>query len=123
MTEPSTSWQFDTITYAGGSQDGPRARVQLTREGKQVHAEGSGNGPVDAVCDSISLATGVARVVAFRAYSVGPGSEAVGEVELEVEMPGRRVAVTASSTDVVEAAGRAFLAAINQHGLKAQTVS
>jgi hypothetical protein len=123
MSEPSTSWQFDAITYAGGSQDGPRASVQLTREGKQVHAEGSGNGLVDAVCASISQATGVAaRVVAFRAYSVGPGSEAVGEVELEVEMPGRRVVVTASSTDVVEAAGRAFLAAINQHGSKARPV-
>ena len=123
MTEPSTSWQFDTITYAGGSQDGPRASVQLSRQGKQVHAEGSGSGLIDAVCHSISQATGVAaRVVAFRAYSVGPGSEAVGEVELEVEMPGRRVAVTASSTDVVEAAGRAFLAAINQHGLKAKKV-
>jgi LeuA allosteric (dimerisation) domain len=121
MTEQSTSWQFDTITYAGGSQDGPRARVQLSRQGEQVHAEGSGTGLIDAVCHSISQATGVAaRVVAFRAYSVGPGSEAIGEVELEVEMPGRRVAVRASSTDVVEAAGRAFLAAINQHGLKAQ---
>jgi hypothetical protein len=88
-----------------------------------VHAEGSGNGLIDAVCHSISQATGVpARVVAFRAYSVDPGSEAVGEVELEVEMPGRRVAVRASSTDVVEAAGRAFLAAINKHGLKAQAV-
>ena len=123
MSEPSTSWQLDTTAYAGGSQDGPRASVQLTHLGEQVHAEGSGNGLIDAVCDSISQATGVAaRVVAFRAYSVGPGSEAVGEVELEVEMPGRRVAVTASSTDVVEAAGRAFLAAINQHGSKAPKV-
>ena len=121
MTEPSTSWQLDKITYAGGSQDGPKASVQLSRQGEQVHAEGSGNGPIDAVCQSISQATGVAaRVVAFRAYSVGPGSEAVGQVELEVEMPGRRVVVTASSTDVVEAAGRAFLAAINQHGLTEQ---
>ena len=121
MSEPSTGWQFDTITYAGGSQDGPRASVELTGQGRQVHAEGSGNGLIDAVCDSISQATGVAaRVVAFRAYSVGPGSEAVGEVELEVEMRGRRVMVTASSTDVVEAAGRAFLAAINQHGSKAE---
>ena len=51
-----------------------------------------------------------------------PRPTPVGEVELEVEMPGRRVAVTASSTDVVEAAGRAFLAASNQHGLKAQPV-
>jgi len=121
MIEPSTRWEFDTITYAGGSLDGPRASVQLSRQGKHVHAEGSGNGLIDAVCNSISQATGVAaRVVAFRAYSVGPGSEAVGEVELEVEMPGRRVAVTASSTDVVEAVGRAFLAAINQHGSSAQ---
>lgn len=120
MSEPSTSWQIEMITYAGGSQGGPRASVQLSRQGEQVRAEGSGNGPIDAVCQSISQATGVAaRVVAFRAYSIGPGSEAVGEVELEVEMPGRRVAVRASSTDVVEAAGRAFLAAINQHGLKA----
>jgi hypothetical protein len=123
MTQPSTSWQLDTITYAGGSRDGPRASVQLSRQGQQVHAEGSGNGLIDAVCHSISQATGVAaRVVAFRAYSVGPGSEAVGEVELEVEMPGRRVAVTASSTDVVEASGRAFLAAINQHGSRAPAV-
>ena len=121
MTEPSPSWQLDTITYAGGSQDGPRASVQLSREGQQVHAEGSGNGLVDALCQSISRATGVpARVVAFRAYSIGPGSEAVGEVELEVEMRGRRVAVTASATDLVEASGRAFLAAINQHGSRAQ---
>ena len=121
MTEPSTSWQFDTITYAGGSQDGPRASVQLSCDGKHVHAEGTGTGLVDALCQSISRATGVpARVVAFRAYSIGPGSEAVGEVELEVEMRGRRVAVTASSTDLVEASGRAFLAAINQHGSRAQ---
>ena len=122
MTEASTSWQLDTVTYGGGSQDGPRASVRLSRQKEQVHAEGRGNGLIDAVCHSISQATGVAaRVVAFRAYSVGPGSEAIGEVELEVEMPGRRrVTVRASSTDLVEAAGRAFLAAINQHGSKAQ---
>jgi len=89
-----------------------------------VHAEGSGTGLIDAVCHSISQATGVAaRVVAFRAYSVGPGSEAVGEVELEVELPGRRVAVRASSTDVVEAAGLALVAALNQYNAKRQAQS
>jgi hypothetical protein len=119
MTEPSTSWQLDTITYSGGTQDGPRANVTLTWAGEQVHAEGSGTGLIDAVCYSISQATGVeVRVVAFRAYSVGPGSAAVGEVELEVELPGRRVAVRASSTDVVEAAGLALVAALNQYNAK-----
>jgi hypothetical protein len=95
--------------------------VKLSRAEEQVHAEGSGTGLIDAVCHSISQATGVeARVVAFRAYSVGPGSEAVGEVELEVELPRRRVAVRASSTDVVEAAGLALVAAINQYNAKWQ---
>lgn len=119
MTEPFTGWQIDAITYSGGTQEGPRADVKLNRADKQVLAEGSGTGLIDAVCHSISQGTGVeARVVAFRAYSVGPGSAAVGEVELEVELPGRRVAVRASSTDVVEAAGLAFVAAINQYNAK-----
>jgi hypothetical protein len=121
MTEPTAGWQLDTITYSGGTQDGPHASVQLSRAGEQVHADGSGAGLIDAVCHSISRATGmVARVVAFRAYSVGPGSEAVGEVELEVELSGRRAAVRASSTDVVEAAGLALVAALNQHDAKRQ---
>jgi LeuA allosteric (dimerisation) domain len=119
MTEPSTGWQLDAITYSGGTQDGPRASVTLSRADEQVHAEGSGTGLIDAVCHSISQATGVdARVVAFRAYSVGPGSEAVGEVELEVELPHRRVAVRASSADVVEAAGLAFVAALNKYNAR-----
>jgi hypothetical protein len=97
MTEPSASWQLDGITYSGGTQDGPRAGVTLSRPEQQVHAEGSGTGLIDAVCHAISRATGVqARVVAFRAYSAGPGSEAVGEVELEVELPGRRVTAGAA---------------------------
>ena len=121
MTEPSTRWQLDDITYSGGTQGGPRANVKLSRAEQQVHAEGSGTGLIDAVCQSISQATGVeARVVAFRAYSVGPGSEALGEVELEVELPGRRVAVRASSTDVVQAAGLALVAALNQYNAKRQ---
>ena len=29
MTEPSTGWQLDDITYSGGTQDGPRQREAL----------------------------------------------------------------------------------------------
>jgi hypothetical protein len=120
MAESFIGWQLDSITYSGGTKDGPRADVTLIRGDQQEQAEGSGTGLVDAVCQSIAQAAGLeARVIAFRAYSVGPGSEAVGEVELEVELPGRRrVAVRASSTDVVEAAGLAFVAALNQYSAK-----
>src|SRR5215471_18199473 len=93
MTEPSTGWQLDDITYSGGTQDGPRATVKLSRAEEQVHAEGSGTGLIDAVCHSISQATGVAA---------------------------RVVAVRASSTDVVQAAGLALVAALNQYNAKRQ---
>ena len=120
MAESFIGWQLDSITYSGGTKDGPRADVRLIRGDQQEQSQGSGTGLIDAVCQSIAQAAGLeARVVAFRAYSVGPGSEAVGEVELEVELPGRhRVAVRASSTDVVEAAGLAFVAALNQYSAK-----
>src|SRR5262245_19634768 len=52
MTEPSTSWQLEDITYSGGTQDGPRANVKLSRAEQEVHAEGSGTGLIDAVCQS-----------------------------------------------------------------------
>ncbi|MFF0342830.1 alpha-isopropylmalate synthase regulatory domain-containing protein [Kribbella sp. NPDC004875] len=122
MTESSNVWQLDAITYSGGTQDGPSVTVKLSHAGEQVPARGSGTGLIDAVCHSVSQATGVeVRVVAFRAYSIGPGSEAAGEVELEVELPRRRVTVRASSTDVVEAAGLALVAAINQYNTKLPT--
>ena len=46
---------------------------------------------------------------------------AVGEVELEVELPGHGVAARASSTDVVQAAGLALVAALNQYNAKRQS--
>ncbi len=119
MTEPSTSWQFDTIRTPGDRRTG-RGPTCSWPPGKQVHAEGTGNG-LDRRRLRLDLTghRGGGATIAFRAYAVGSGSEADRPVELEVECRGRRVVVTASSTDVVEAAGRAFLAAINQHGSKA----
>jgi hypothetical protein len=112
---PSPDWYLDWVAYAGGSEVGPKATVHLSHADESVEAEGAGSGLIDAACRAVSEATGVdGRVVAFRAYSVGPGSEAVGEVELDVEIGRRRINVRASSRDVVEACARAYLSAINQ---------
>jgi hypothetical protein len=111
----SSDWHLDWVAYAGGTEVGPKATVHLSHADESVEAEGAGAGLIDAACRAVSEATGVdGRVVAFRAYSVGPGSEAVGEVELDVEIGRRRINVRASSRDVVEACARAYLSAINQ---------
>jgi len=111
----SQDWNLDWVAYAGGTEVGPRARVHLSRIDESVESEGTGSGLIDAACHAVSQATGVeGRVMAFRAFSAGPGSDAVGEIELDVEVGRRRVSMHASSVDVVEACARAFLAAINQ---------
>jgi LeuA allosteric (dimerisation) domain len=113
--EPGQDWALDWLAYAGGTEVGPRATVQLSRGEESRQGEAAGTGLIDAACRAVSEALEVpGRVVAFRAYSTGPGSGALGEVELDVEIGRRRVAVRASSTDVVEACARAFLAALNQ---------
>lgn len=121
MTQPgnettvAADWGLDWVAYAGGSEVGPRATVHLSRGEESVQAEATGAGLIDAACRAVSEAIEVqGRVVAFRAYSTGPGSSAQGEVELDVEIGRRRVSVRASSSDVVEASARAFLAALNQ---------
>ena len=113
QAEHLDSWHLDWIAYAGGTDVGPRARVHLSRAEESVEAEGTGTGLIDAACHAVSQACGVeGRVMGFRAYAIGPGSEAVGEVELDVQVGSRRVTVRASSTDVVEACARAFLSAV-----------
>jgi 2-isopropylmalate synthase len=46
--------------------------------------------------------------------AVTPGSDAVGDVSVTVEVAGQRVTARGVSTDVVEASARAFLHAINK---------
>ena len=61
MTEPSTGWHLDDITYSGGTRAGPRASVRLFRAEEQVHAEGSGTGLIDAVPEPSACTCSLAR--------------------------------------------------------------
>ena len=52
--------------------------------------------------------------VAFNVSSVTGGSDALGDVVVQLEVDGRRVTGRGVATDVVEASARAYLAAINR---------
>jgi 2-isopropylmalate synthase len=76
--------------------------------------ESSGDGPVDAIFRAINAATGVdARLREFRVDAVTEGQDALGEVSVVVEVHGQTGAGQGVSTDIIEAAARAYVRALS----------
>ena len=72
-------------------------------------------GPVDAVVKAIDAATGTSvQVRKFEVHSVSVGEDAQGEALLTVEHNGRSYRGSGVSTNIVEAAARAYLEVINR---------
>ena len=81
-----------------------------------------GDGMIDAACGAIQRAAGVeARLITFNVSSVTGGSDALGDVVVQLDIDGRRVTGRGVATDVVEASARAYLAAINRAAAVAET--
>ncbi|MEX0745222.1 MAG: 2-isopropylmalate synthase [Phycisphaeraceae bacterium] len=75
----------------------------------------TGDGPIDAVYSAIQRITGVSVTLDdYQTRAVTSGKEAQGEVTVQVNHHGRRVRGRGLSTDVIEAAARAYLSAINR---------
>ena len=80
-----------------------------------IEESAMGDGMIDAAMGAIIRAAGVeAKLVSFNVSSVTGGSDALGDVVVQLDVDGRRVTGRGVATDVVEASARAFLAAINR---------
>jgi 2-isopropylmalate synthase len=81
----------------------------------------AGDGPVDAIFLAIEKLTGITTICRdFRVQAVTVGKDAQGEVTVELEHAGQMQRGRGVSTDSLEAAARAFLAAINRLALGPQ---
>ena len=86
-----------------------------TPDDQIVEESASGDGMIDAACGAVSRATGVdATLAAFTVGAVTAGTDALGDVTVQVDVEGDRYTGRGVSTDVVEASARAFLNAINR---------
>jgi 2-isopropylmalate synthase len=79
--------------------------------------EGTGDGPIAATFDAIDAALGVhIEIDDLVIRAATPGRDAVGEVSLRARVDGRTFSGRAASTDVVDAAARAYLHALDKAG-------
>ncbi|MEX2273985.1 MAG: 2-isopropylmalate synthase [Actinomycetota bacterium] len=106
---------MESLEIGGGTHLEPRATVRLRKGEEVIEESATGDGLIDAAMGAIQRAAGVeGRLVSFNVSSVTGGTDALGDVVVQIDVEGRRVSGRGVATDVVEASARAFLAAINR---------
>ncbi len=110
-----SGYSLDWFEVQASSRRPPNARVGIKLPDGSV-AEGSftGDGPIDAVLAAINAATDLqAQLRDFKIGAVTEGQDALGEVSIVVEVAGSSGSGQAISTDIVEAAARAYVRALS----------
>ncbi|HUP02501.1 MAG TPA: 2-isopropylmalate synthase [Bryobacteraceae bacterium] len=112
------AYQLEYLQIYSGTSAIPTASVKVKVNGETRQGAAIGDGPVDALCKAISQVTGAsAQLVRYEIRAVTAGPEAMGEVTVQLEAEGRKVAGRAASTDVVEASAQAYIDGLNKLAL------
>jgi len=109
-------WSLASLKIGTDSANHATVSIELQHtNGRTITHEATAEGPVDAVVKAIDAATGTSvQVRKFEVHSVSVGEDAQGEALLTVEHNGRSYRGTGVSTNIIEAAARAYLEVINR---------
>ena len=115
LREEIAGYTLDWFEVEASSLRPPHARVSITLpEGGSATGTFTGDGPIDAVFQAINAASGIAaRLNDFTIGAVTEGQDALGEVSIVLEVDGFTGAGQGVSTDIIDAAARAYLRALS----------
>jgi 2-isopropylmalate synthase len=115
LREELAGYQLEWFDVEASSRRPPHATVGVrTPTGEELTGSFTGDGPVDAIFRAINAATGAeARLREFRVDAVTGGQDALGETSVVLEIGGVTGAGQGVSTDILEAAGRAYVRALS----------
>jgi len=109
------TYQLEYLHIYSGTSAIPTATVRVRIKDAVVEGAAIGDGPVDAACKAISAVTKTsANLARYEIRGVTAGTEAMGEVTVNLEEAGRKVLGRGASTDVIEASARAYLDGLNK---------
>ena len=125
LRQEVAGYQLEWFDVEASSRRPPHATVGVgTPEGEELVGSFTGDGPVDAIFRAINAATGIeARLREFRVDAVTGGQDALGETSVVLEVEGVVGAGQGVSTDILEAAGRAYVRALSNATLRAAAAS
>ena len=115
LREEVAAYQLEWFDVEASSRRPPHAKVGVRApDGSELTGSFTGDGPVDAIFRAINAATGQdARLREFRVDAVTAGQDALGETSVVLEAGGVTGSGQGVSTDILEAAGRAYVRALS----------
>ncbi|OIO36047.1 MAG: 2-isopropylmalate synthase [Candidatus Omnitrophica bacterium CG1_02_44_16] len=118
INKPLEIWQFESVSYASGTNVTPSATARLRSKGKAFSSFSKGDGPVDACYKAIEKITKIkTKLLDYRIEAVTSGKDALGEVSVKVASGKKATTGRGSSTDIIEASAKAFVNAVNKLAL------
>ncbi len=115
LREEFAAYQLEWFEIEDSSRRPPHAKVGIrTPDGDEITGSFTGDGPVDAIFHAINAATGAdVKLREFRIDAVTDGQDALGETSVVLEVGGVTGSGQGVSTDILEAAGRAYVRALS----------
>lgn len=108
---------LESIQLSYGSHSLPTAsvRIQVKQTGEVLEEAACGNGSIDAIFKTINRVIGKKfELLDFHIQSVTKGTDALGEVSVQLHLGDSTARGRGVSTDVLEASARAYLDAVNR---------
>ncbi len=107
-------YELEKMQFHSGSELIPTATIQLRIGDQVIQESATGDGPVDAVFNSIDRALGDKfKVESYQVRSVTSGRQAMGEASVRIHHNEMKASGRGLSTDIIEASARAYIQAIN----------
>ena len=109
-------WILRSLKVSSGTDEQATATLHLIDEsGTEINETAAADGPVEAAFMALEKSTGIDLILKkFELHSATVGEDAQGEATVTVEFNGQSYRGQAASTDIVEAASRAYLEVINR---------
>ncbi len=107
--------RFVALDVRAGSRGPQRAELELEIDGTVLHAEATGDGPVDATFNAIrTVFPHDAKLVLFSVGAVTEGTDAQAKTTVRLEEGGKMVDGQGADTDTIVASARAYIHALNK---------
>jgi 2-isopropylmalate synthase len=114
LFEENLHLHLEQIQVHSGSHAIPTASIRIKLNDELISESATGDGPVDAVFNSIDRALKINyRVESYQVRSITEGRQAMGEAQVRIRNGERIYLGRGVSTDIIEASAKAYLHAIN----------
>ncbi|NIO16180.1 MAG: 2-isopropylmalate synthase [Deltaproteobacteria bacterium] len=109
------TYRLRHVQILSASQGIPMAALKVVHKNRVIDEASTGNGPIDAAYKCVErIVKRKFRLVSFNLNAVTSGKDAVGDATVRVRANGSVYLGRATSTDIIEAAIKAYIAAINK---------